>query len=76
MREAIAENNDETYQDFIENELQQIEEFMKDLTNLEPGDVADVDWLPSRGTFVYYNGQLMGNPSEARRFMMLSFLSG
>ena len=66
MREAIAENNDETYQDFIENELQQIEEFMKDLTNLEPGDVADVDWLPSRGTFVYYNGQLMGNPVRGK----------
>ena len=30
MREAIAENNDETYQNFIENELLQIEEFMKD----------------------------------------------
>ena len=55
MREAIAENNDETY-----------EEFMKDLTNLEPGDVADVDWLPSRGTFVYYNGQLMGNPVRGK----------
>ena len=66
MREAIAENNDETYQDFIENELQQIEEFMKDLRNLEPGDVADVDWLPSRGTFVYYNGQLMGNPVRGK----------
>lgn len=66
MREAIAENNDETYQDFIENELQQIEEFMKDLTNLEPGDVVDVDWLPSRGTFVYYNGQLMGNPVRGK----------
>lgn len=66
MREAIAENNDETYQNFIENELLQIEEFMKDLTNLEPGDVVDVDWLPSRGTFVYYNGQLMGNPVRGK----------
>ena len=59
MREAIAENNDE-------NELLQIEEFMKDLTNLETGDVVDVDWLPSRGTFVFYNGQLMGNPVRGK----------
>jgi len=66
MREAIAENNDETYQNFIENELLQIEEFMKDLTNLETGDVVDVDWLPSRGTFVFYNGQLMGNPVRGK----------
>lgn len=61
-----AENSAFSNQDFIENELQQIEEFMKDLTNLEPGDVADVDWLPSRGTFVYYNGQLMGNPVRGK----------
>lgn len=66
MREAIAENNDETYQNFIENELLQIEEFMKDLTNLETGDVVDVDWLPSRGTLVFYNGQLMGNPVRGK----------
>ena len=69
MREAIAENNDETYQNFIENELLQIEEFMKDLTNLETGDVVDVDWLASRGTFVFYNGQLMGNPVRGKAFM-------
>ena len=24
------------------------------------------DWLPSRGTFVYYNGQLMGNPVRGK----------
>ena len=66
MREATAGNNDETYQNFIENELLQIEEFMKDLTNLETGDVVDVDWLPSRGTFVFYNGQLMGNPVRGK----------
>ena len=44
----------------------EIEEFMKDLTNLETGDVVDVDWLPSRGTFVFYNGQLMGNPVRGK----------
>ncbi len=39
---------------------------MKDLSNLEPGDVVDVDWIPSRGTFVYYNRQLMGNPVRGK----------
>lgn len=66
LREGIAENNDKTYQEFISKELLQIEEFMNDLTNLEKNDVVDVDWLPSRGTFVYYNGQLMGNPVRGK----------
>jgi len=36
------------------------------LGSIETGDVVDVDWLPSRGTFVFYNGQLMGNPVRGK----------
>lgn len=66
MREAIKENNNETSQEFIQNELLQIEEFMQELAGLIPGDTVDVDWVPARGTFVYYNGQLVGNPVRGK----------
>ena len=66
LHAGISENTNETSRDFISNELSQIEEFMKDLSNLKPGDVVDVDWIPSRGTFVYYNRQLMGNPVRGK----------
>lgn len=66
LKSAIDENNNETAKEFIREELLKIEDFMKQMTDLEPGDIVNIDWLPSRGTFVYYNGQLVGSPVRGK----------
>lgn len=66
LRSAIEENNNETAKEFIKEELLRIENFMKQMTNLDPGDIVNIDWLPSRGTFVYYNGQLIDKPLRGK----------
>ncbi len=58
LRDGIARNVNATSQDFIKEELLQVEEVMRN-NNVSKGDVIDIDWIPGVGSIISCNGKVI-----------------
>lgn len=59
LRKGIRLNTNETSQEFIKKEQEEIESIMVKLGTLDKGDKVDIDWIPKKGTSIYINDVLI-----------------
>jgi hypothetical protein len=66
LKDSIVQNVNETAQHFIANELGELTQVMRDLHELKSGDTIHFDWIPGKGTFITYNGEVIASPIRGK----------